>query len=366
MNLRQTGISGLLLLAGTYIRSASLQSGAYLSSLQSAQVSAASGCQSHSREFTESHNNGIRSLQAGQAAEAITQLTAAYELCPSDYMNTRDLASTEIANGDLEKARLLLNSLLRERGTAELHSLIGEIESSEKNYKAAATQYQAAAEMDASEQNVFNFGTSLMKLDDSAATTILRYGVKSFPKSVKLRVALATALYAQGQSEEGASLFCEASDLDPLDPHPMEFLAKTEIIPPSVLPDVIRHLASLHRRYPKDGLILFDYAMAKSQRWSGNPDASPPSDFASELDAALKLNPHIAEAYFQIGTLPRKDGRPSNEISALKKAVELNPEEEKYHFRLAYAYKRIGNQAGFQRELKIFEDLRSRHANLRK
>jgi tetratricopeptide (TPR) repeat protein len=303
-------------------------------------------------------------MQSGHAAEALTYLTSAYELCPADYANTRDLASAEIANGDWEEARPLVNSLLEQRDAAELHSLLGEIEASEKNYKAAAMQYQAAAKMDASEQNVFDFGTSLMKLDYSAATTILRYGVKSFPKSIKLYVALATALYVQGQSEEGARLLCNASDLDPLDRHPMEFLAETEFIPPSVLPDAIRHLANLHRRYPDDGLILFDYAMAKSQRWSSDPEASPPSDFASELNSALKLNPHIAEAYFQMSTLHNKDGRPGDEIRALKKAVEVDPQQEKYHFRLAYAYKRIGDQAGFQRELKTFEDLHSSHASL--
>ncbi len=77
-----------------------------------------------------------------------------------------------------------------------------------------------------------------------------------------------------GKSLEGAQLLCEAEDLNPSDPHPMEILADTEIVPPALAPKITSQLASLHKRYPNDGLILFDYTMVQSGRWSNDKAAT--------------------------------------------------------------------------------------------
>ena len=92
--------------------------------------------------------------------------------------------------------------------------------------------------MDPSETNVFDFGMSLFHLDHNPAITILRYGVQKYPQSVKVHVALGVVLYADGKSLEGAQHLPEAEELNPSDPHPMEILADTEIIPPALVPKI--------------------------------------------------------------------------------------------------------------------------------
>ncbi len=120
--------------------------------------------------------------------------------------------------------------------------------------------------MDTRETHIFDFGMSLFHLDHNAAITILRYGVQKYPESIKLHVALGTVLYADGNSLEGAQLLCEAQELNPSDPHPMELLAETEIVPPELAPRIISLFADLHKRYEHDGLILYDYT------WSSPDD----------------------------------------------------------------------------------------------
>jgi len=184
--------------------------------------------------------------------------------------------NAEVEAGQYENAKTLVTSLLKQQDRAELHSILGNAEAAQKNYKAAAVEYQKAAEMDPSETRIFDFGMSLFHLDHNAAITILRYGMQEYPGSIKLHVALGTVLYADGKSLEGAQLLCEAEELNPSDPHPMELLAETEIVPPELAPRIISLFADLHKRYEHDGLILYDYTMVQSGRWSRSTDPPPP------------------------------------------------------------------------------------------
>jgi tetratricopeptide (TPR) repeat protein len=296
--------------------------------------------------------------EAGNSTRAVGLLTDVYAACPS-YETGLNLADAEIAAGQFEQARTLLTALLEQQDRVELHSLLGKAESGEKNYKAAAIEYQKAATADPSETNVFDFGMSLLHLDHDAAITIFRYGLQKYPKSVKIHVALGTALYADGKSLEGAQILCDAEDLNPSDPHPMEILADTEIIPPTLAARVASQFASLHQRYPHDGLVLFDYTMAQSGRWSDSKAALPPN-FADSLKTALSLNPKLPQVYFQLGLVYGQQGKYAEEIRVLKKAISLDPNNDEYYYRLAFAYRKSGDEAKFHEELDEFQKLHSK------
>jgi len=306
------------------------------------------GKRTKARQFTD----------AGNSSGALKLLADVYATCPG-YENGRDLADAEIKAGQYENAKSLVNTLLERQDRAELHSLLGSAESGENNYKAAAIEYQKAATIDPSEANVFDFGMSLLHLDQNAAITIFRYGLQKYPKSVKLHVALGAALYAAGKSLEGAQLLCDAEDLNPSDAHPMEILADTEIVPPALAPKIISQFASLHKRYPNDGLVLFDYTMVQSGRWSNEKAAVPPY-FTDSLKAALTLNPRLPQAYFQLGLVYAQQGKYAEAIRVLKKAISLDPMNDEYHYRLAFAYRKSGDEEKFHEELDQFQKLHSK------
>ncbi len=315
-------------------------------------------CSSASSTFAETRAAAIEQEEAGRATKAVQLFEKAQTLCPQDSTNIRDLLQAEITVGEYDKAEPLARLLLFRQDTSELHFLLGTIAAAEKKTRDAAAQFQIAAEMNPSEENVFALGTSLMRLNIPAATTVLQYGLKNYPVSVKMHVALALALYAQDRDEEGALLLCKASDLDPSDVHPMEVLADTSIVPPSVRAQVERHLADLRRSHPADGLILFDEAMVRSGRWSGE-HRSRSEGLIDQIKSALKLDPHLSKAFFELGALydDEKDFR--DEIAALKSAIDLDDKVEKYHYRLAFAYRQAGDMADYRRELALYESLHS-------
>lgn len=307
------------------------------------------------QECSQKRAEVVALAKTGSSSRAVNLLTDLYAKCPG-YENARDLADAEVEAGQYEVAKALATSLLEQEDRSELHTILGKAETAQKNYKAAALEYQKAAEMEPSENNVFNFGMALFHLDHNAAITILRYGVEKYPDSVRLRVALGTVLYTDGKSLEGAQLLCEAEELNPSDPHPMELLAETEIVPPELGPRVTALFADLHKKYERDGLILYDYTMVQSGRWS-NGTSPPPPHFADSLEAALKLDPKLPQPYFQLSLLAGQKKNYAEEIRLLKKAIALDPSKEEYHYRLAFAYRKSGDEAQFREELKEFQKL---------
>jgi tetratricopeptide (TPR) repeat protein len=232
---------------------------------------------------------------------------------------------------------------------------VGQMPVNPDSPKWAALEAQRKAETDPSEANLFLYASSLMKVNYPAAETIYRYAVNKYPNSVRLHAGLASALWAQLKRDEGAAEFCRAAKLAPDDPHPLEFLVSTGHIPASMYQEVVDGLHQLHLRYPRDGLILFDYEMVVSDRFSNT--AKPPKDFVPTLKEAIRLTPQLPEAYFQLSLVYDEQKEYSEEVAALRRAVELSPQDEQYAYNLAMAYKRLGNKDAFLKELSIFEKL---------
>ncbi len=226
--------------------------------------------------------------------------------------------------------------------------------------KGAALQAQRKAEANPTEENLFAYASSLMKVNYPAAESIYRYAVAKYPDSVRLHAGLASALWAQLKRDEGAAELCRAAKIAPDDPHPLEFLASTGHIPASLYQQVVDGLRQLRDRYPQDGLILFDYEMVVSNRYS--KDARVPEDFIPTLKEAIRLTPQLPEAYFQMSVVYDEQKKYSEEVAVLRHAVELDPRNEQYRYNLAMAFKRIGDKDAFLRELSIFEKMHKQAA----
>jgi tetratricopeptide (TPR) repeat protein len=224
--------------------------------------------------------------------------------------------------------------------------------------KVAALEAQRKAEADPSEENLFLYAQSLMKVNFPAAETIYRFAVNKYPDSVRLHAGLASALWALGKPDEGAVELCRAAELAPQDPHPLEFLAATEHIPTALYQKVVEGLRQLHLRYPQDGLILFDYEMVLSNRYEDKSQV--PRDFVPTLKEAIRLNPRLPEAYFQLSLVYDQQKNYTEEAHMLRRAVQLSPEDEHYRYNLAMAYKRMGNKEAFLKELSVFQKMHSR------
>ena len=116
-------------------------------------------------------------------------------------------------------------------------------------------------------------------------------------------------------------------------------------------------LRQLRQRFPQDGLILFDYEMVLSNRYEDR--SRVPKDFVTTVKEAIRLNPNLPQAYFQLSLVYDEEKAYAEEAQVLRQAIRLSPQNEQYRYNLAMVYKRLGNKDAFLKELSVFQRLHS-------
>ncbi len=299
---------------------------------------------------------GNKLLYEAKARQAVPYLEEAIKACPSDYPAQRNLILAYGQAGAGDKAIALAELALGEHDSAELHSLLGELYENQGNVQAAAAQYQKSAQMDPSEENVFNFGSSLLRLEGDSALRIFRFGSGKYPDSERMRLGLASALYGQGLTDEAVEAALRSSELNTNDPKAMEVLCQMEHIPADLSAAISQRLQSLATLYPKNAPIIYCYAMVLSGRWAGAPTQNLDKVIAL-MQKAIEIEPALAEAHFQLGEIYQEQGRTNEALHSYEQAVRFAPQEPSYHYRLALAYKRSGRLNDSGREMKLYAQL---------
>lgn len=295
----------------------------------------------------------------GRTALAIPYLQKAHAIDPSNYENAYDLALAWIRSGQLEEARDAIHHLLGRQERAELHSLLGSVEEAAGNHAAASAQYQRAAEMDPTEENLFNYGNAMIRYASDAGADIFRFGVRRFPRSSRLHVGLGVALYARGHAEEAIESLCKAVDLNPSDPRPLEVLGRMQSVSARLAREVNRRLSNFVRSYPENAAANYYYALSLWRRWSGEESKENLPAVEQLLRTAIHLDPRLAGAHFHLGMLYEERGLRKKAISMYEQAVRLDPGQDQYHYRLGRMYKEAGDSGRALEELRAYRRLHS-------
>ena len=219
----------------------------------------------------------------------------------------------------------------------------------------AVRAYQRAAEADPSEPNLFDWGTELLVHGAAEpAAEVFRKGHQLHPASVRMLLALAVALYAQGDYDQSAKRFFDACDLHPSDSPPYLFLAKVQNRAITESTGYLDRFARFAKLHPDDAQANYYYAVALSTRHDQNAK--------SYLDKSIQLDPHLAVAHLQLGIFYGDQADYAHAIPEYLKAVAGDPELEEAHYRLSQAYAATGERAKAQEELNTYKELSQRSA----
>lgn len=301
-------------------------------------------------------------LNLGRTSEAIPCLENAYSADREDPKIAYELSVAYLATRNSGAAREVVEDQLKIQESATFHSLLGTIDAQQGQFREATAQFQQATREDPSERNTFDFGTSLLRFQGNSAEQIFRYGISRFPDSVRMHMGLGYSLWIQGHTIEAVQEMCAAEQMDPDDPRPMEMLGDIEQIPSSVAERVTAQLAGLVKQHPDNGQLLFYYAMALSGVWSGQ-DSSHLNAVLPMIEHALALNPKLVKAYFYLAENEEQKGEKQKALQNYQRAAELNPNDERIAYRLAFAYKQAGDDAMFRKQLQKFRALHEKAAD---
>ncbi len=310
------------------------------------------------RCFEANHQLAEFYASEGKLAEAIPWFERARKIDPSSYVNAYDLALAYTTSGDLDKARSLIGDMIQREDRPELHNLLGLVEDKAGRAQLAADQYQQAAQKDPSEKNVFDLGQCFLKYHGtSEAVQILSWGVGKYPNSARMRVAQGVALYSAGEYDKAVEALCRAVDLDPADQRALYFLGQMYDISLKMAEEVTRRLAHFVEVYPNNATANYYYALSLWKRVSGtNAPASDPR-IEKYLKKAVALDNKLAAAHFQLGVLYADQHNDPEALREFERAVEFEPNDDKYRYRLGQAYRSAGQEQKAKEQFRAYAEL---------
>lgn len=265
--------------------------------------------------------------------------------------------------GDYERARARVLASLAAPSASnhddpESHHLLGELDEKLGDSLEAVREYQRAAELDASERNLFDWGAELLThRAPEPAIEVFEKGHRMFPRSVRMLEGLGASWYALGSYDQAVKRICEASDLDPNDPNPYLFMGKMQATESAGSAAIAERLERFARLQPENALANYYYAVSLWNRRASPADAGSSRQVKSLLEKAARLDPKLGLAYLQLGILYSEQEDFARAISAYQKANDATPGLEQAHYRLAQAYRRAGELSKAQVEVELYEQI---------
>jgi tetratricopeptide (TPR) repeat protein len=237
---------------------------------------------------------------------------------------------------------------------AELHFTLAEIEEAKGHSLESAKEYERAAQLQPTEAHLFGWGAELLlHLAYEPALDVFSKAHQRYPESVRMLLGLGATKYALGSREEAARYFSQASDLEPSNPQPYLFLGRllsTETTVPGGWLERMHRFAILHHETAR-AHYFYGLALAKG----GAPDAEAESE--SEFRQAIELDPHLGEAYLDLGILYSKRSDFPSAIDALRNAIRFTALPDEAHYRLAEVYRRTGEAEKARQETALYKQV---------
>lgn len=208
-----------------------------------------------------------------------------------------------------------------------------------------ARQLERTARLDPSENNLFDLGSYLLKHGGfSPGLTVFDYGVARYPESARLRVGLGVALYSLGRYYDAVERLCQAVDLDPRDTKALDFLGKMHDLSPQYANEVAGRLAHFVELYPSNAAANYYYALSLGSRGE------------SYLQKAVRLDPTLTDAHYQLGLLSEGAGESGKAIAQYEIAIRQRPGFSQAHYRLARLYQKSGRPDLARKEFALIKN----------
>jgi tetratricopeptide (TPR) repeat protein len=313
--------------------------------------------------FNANHNLGELYIRTGKVAQALPYLETAHRVNPSSYENAYDLATAYLETQHVQEAEKLLRLMIQRHDTAELHDLLAKVEEKQGKFLEAAREYDRAAHMDPSEENIFDWGAELLLHQTlEPAIQVFTFGAQRYPQSPRMQTGLGVALDVHGDYGKAVAAFTRAVDLTPSDPRPYLFLAKSFSISNEYAEGVSQRLKHFMEIEPRNPQARYFYALSlrKGMR-TGNARADL-RQIESILQSAIALDPSYADAHVELADLYSDQGRYAEAVPEYQQAITFRPSLADAHYRLGQAYIRVGRKDEAQKELEIYERLHKEQA----
>ena len=296
----------------------------------------------------------------GEFTSALPLMEQVRQVFPQSYDVNYNLALAYFRSKNPDKAAETLQSLLSQHPRAEAYNLLASVEETRQHYLEGVRAYQKAAELEPGNEDYrYDYANELLQhRTNQEAIVLFATGVRDFPKSWRLRLGLGCAYYLAGKFDEAAQALLETVKVEPTIKLAYFFLGKTYESAESFQPAIRETFKAYLGRNPDDPWAYYHYGniLYLRAQLDPQPDSQPAK---SNLNRALVLKPDFAEAYLQLGIILQQEGQLKESIPLLNRAIQSNPRLAAAHYRLAIAYKRLGENDRAKPEFDLYEKFKA-------
>lgn len=296
-------------------------------------------------------------LDTGKPDAAADAFAAALRLKPGDDELTFSYAAALVAGKHYDQAAQALASATNSDQSALAQSLLGEIDEHNRSFESAAKHFARAAELEPNEDDIWALAMEFLRhWTFEAAVKEFEAGRTRFPSSVRMRLGLAAAYYGNGAYAKAIPEFAGLLESDPANATYAQMLGISCTAVMQEASPQCKLLVTYADAHPQDA-----QAASYAATWlMTDANAQANTAHAEELlQRALKQDPGLAEAQYQLGVLRQNASDWKGSVPFLERAVALKPDYAQAHYHLALAYWRTGRKADGQTQM----DLQKRYAS---
>ena len=292
-------------------------------------------------------------------AMATSEFREALRIDPSNYSAAFDLIMSYRGAGQIEDAIKECKAVLESKPTAQLYSTLGSLEEEVGRYQDAVVDFGKAVELDPdTEQYRFELGSEYLSHSaPSRALEVFEAGSEKFPASSSQWLGMGLAYFALRQYPAAAEALLRALGLDPSSRTAFSaWNSSTSFFGPSEWKKMLPVLQRLAEAHPASTQIQYCYGVClfRCQVASGS---SPDFKRAQALlEEAIRLEPRFPEAHLELGNLYMEEKQNPSAIKEFSEALRLDPRSLTARYRLAQAYRSLGNVQLAKQELARYEE----------
>lgn len=290
-------------------------------------------------------------METGHAAKAVHAYEAAAAIRPLDAETAHDRAVALLQSNNAAGAKAILDAVPAGQRNDAIEGIAGEAEERLGNYKAAEQHLSQAAHLNPTEPNIYAWIVELLRhFSWQPAISVADYAIQQYPTSLRLQAARGIGFYGDNRYKEAAAIFSKllAADQDNATYAGLLGRSCSLIADPTATGcEGLQHFAEQH---PANAEAATYAATALLHRPAQERDDATARLL---LEQAIRANPKLADAYYQLGVLEQEETHWEQSTSPLETAIALKSNLAEAHYRLARAYSHLGRRDDAAKQIEL-------------
>jgi tetratricopeptide (TPR) repeat protein len=319
----------------------------------------------------KSHPAGPRAVLLGaQIADEMADYVTAEQLLnsiKSAYSDEEDLgyrlATVHYHAGRFENCEQTLLPLVTSRAaTGQMFNLLGWCYQKQNRLDDAIRVFENGTKVQPSEESNYLDLEYVFLANNRipAALELAKKATDALPSSTRAVAMRGSIEMKAGQFSDAVRSYRRAKELDPASADAALGLADADYSA-GIKEDAQNTFTAGIQRFPKDARFPLHYALMLLKE-TETGDQTLEKEVQELLKSAVKLDPTLLEAHYQLAELAMQNGDTTDALREYETAAKLDPLSAKPHFGLAKVYRRLGRAAEASQETELFQKLQQKNS----